>query len=313
MDQLHVVVGAGAIGSATAVRLAEAGHRVRVVTRSGSGPEHAGVERAAADASDAATLRRLSAGATAVYNAANPAYTRWVQDWPPLAASLLSAAEDAGAVLATVGNLYVYGPVDAPMTEDTPMRPRDSKGRVRGAMWREALAAHDAGRVRVVEVRASDYPDAPRATSHLSRNVPALLAGRTCRVIGSPDQAHSWTATADVVTLLVAAAADPTAHGRAWHVPTAPPRTQREALADVAAAAGVPAPKVVGTAPALLRVVGVAVPVVREIAGTAHQFSAPFVIDDSAARAHFGLQPQPWATTLEQVLARARREDAVPA
>lgn len=199
-----------------------------------------GVERVAADASDRQRLRGLSAGATVVYNAANPAYTRWVKDWPPLAESLLGAAESTGAVLATVGNLYVYGPVDRPMTEDTPMRSVDSKGKVREAMWRSALQAHEAGRVRVVEVRASDYPDAPGATSHLSRHVPSLLAGKTCRVMGSPDQPHSWTATSDVAALIVAAAVDPSAHGRAWHVPTAPQRSQREAIADLAVAAGVP-------------------------------------------------------------------------
>ena len=208
-------------------------------------------------------------------------------------------------MLATVSNLYVYGRVDAPMTEQTPLRPHDTKGEVRQAMWLAAHEAHQQGRLRYVEVRASDYPDAPPATSHLSRHVPAVLAGRRCRVMGSPDQPHSWTATADVAALAVAAAADQTAHGRAWHVPTAPPRTQREALADLAALAGVPAPRVSGTAPALLRAVGTLAPYVREVAGTVYQFSAPFVLDDSAARAHFGLQPQPWAETRSCVLDRA--------
>lgn len=302
MTQLHVVVGAGPIGSTTAVRLADAGHPVRVVTRSGSGPVHPGVELVAADAADAPLLRRLTEGASVVYNCANPAYTEWTTAWPPLSASMLAAAEASGAVLATVSNLYVYGPVDRPMTEDMPYASRDSKGRVREQMTRDALAAHEAGRVRYVEVRASDYPDAPGATSHLSRHVPAVLAGRTCQVMGSPDQPHSWTATRDVAALLVAAAADPSAHGRPWHVPSAPPRTQREALADLADLAGVPAPKVRGTSPALLRAVGVVVPMVREIAGTVYQFTAPFVLDDSAARRHFGLDHAPWTQTLQRAL-----------
>lgn len=187
------------------------------------------------------------------------------------------------------------------------MRPRDTKGQVRRTMWLDALRAHEQGRVRVVEVRAGDYPDAPAASSHLSRHVPAVLAGRTCRVMGSPDQPHSWTATTDVAALLVAAVADPGAHGRAWHVPTAPPRTQRQALGDLAAAAGVPAPPVRGTSPVLLRAVGTVSPMVREIAGTVYQFTAPFVVDDSAARARFGLQPQPWERTVELVLEQGRR------
>jgi len=66
MTQLHVVVGAGPVGTAVATRLAEAGHQVRVVTRFGSGPVHERIELVAADASDAPTLRRLSEGATAL-------------------------------------------------------------------------------------------------------------------------------------------------------------------------------------------------------------------------------------------------------
>ena len=310
MTQLHVVVGAGPVGTAVATRLAQAGHQVRVVTRSGSGPDHPAVEKVAADASGAETLRRLTVGATAVHNCANPTYTSWPTAWPPLAASLLAAAEASGAVLATVSNLYVYGPVGAPMTETTAFGSRDPKGKVREQMTRDALAAHAAGRLCYVEVRGSDYPDAPGDTSHLSRQVPAVLAGRTCRVVGSPDQPHSWTATDDVAALLVAAVADPTAHGRAWHVPSAPPRTQREALTDLADLAGAPAPRVRGTSPALLRVVGTVVPMVREIAGVAYQFDAPFQLDDRAARTHFGLEPTPWPDTLALVL---HRTGATPA
>ena len=40
---LHVVVGAGPVGSGVAQLLADAGEQVRVVTRSGSGLEHPAV------------------------------------------------------------------------------------------------------------------------------------------------------------------------------------------------------------------------------------------------------------------------------
>jgi nucleoside-diphosphate-sugar epimerase len=154
---MHVIVGAGAIGSATASQLAAEGERVRIVTRSGGGPVHPLIDRVTADAADAAALSRICTGATALYNCANPPYHRWPTDWPPLAAAMLAAAENSGAALVITGNLYVYGPVDRPMTPDMPLAAPTVKGRVRVRIWTEALAAHREGRVRVTEARASDF------------------------------------------------------------------------------------------------------------------------------------------------------------
>lgn len=120
---VQLVVGAGAVGTATALLLADRGERVRLVTRRGGGPGHPAIERVAADASDADALSRLAEGVAVIYSCAGPAYPRWVADWPPLAAALIGAAETSGALLVTAGNLYGYGAVEGPMTEDLPLRP----------------------------------------------------------------------------------------------------------------------------------------------------------------------------------------------
>ena len=44
-----------------------------------------------------------------------------------------------------------------PITEATPLAATGRKGRVRARVWQDALAAHQAGRVRVAEVRAADF------------------------------------------------------------------------------------------------------------------------------------------------------------
>lgn len=297
-ENLHVVVGAGPIGSAVAELLAAQGEPVRVVSRSGRGPEASGIERVAADAADPSLLTELCGGAVALYNCANPPYHRWASDWPPLAASLLGAAEATGAVLAVCNNLYAYGPVDGPMSEDLPLAATDTKGRVRAQMWQDAVSAHQAGRLRVTEVRASDYVG-PNAQSHLGdRVVPRVVAGKSVRVLGSADQPHTWTYTRDVARLLVTVAADERAWGRAWHVPSNAPRTQRQAIADIAQVAGVPGVAVKTLPTWVLKATGVAVPVMREIAEMIYQFERPFVLDSSAAERTFGLAPTPWADVL---------------
>jgi nucleoside-diphosphate-sugar epimerase len=309
---LHVVVGAGSVGRETADLLHTLGHRVRVLSRHGRRVGVPGVESLACDAASVDQLAVAASGAVAVYNCANPAYHRWTTEWPPLADSLLTVAEQQGAVLATVSNLYVYGPVDEVMTPDLPMRPSGPKGAVRARMWSDALSAHEAGRVRAVEVRGSDYV-CPSDQSHLGDRVaPRVLAGRSVRVLGRVDQSHSWTAVRDVARTLVTVAADPRAHGRAWHVPSNPPRTQLQAVHDLCRVAGVD-PVRVGTLPsAALRLAGLVRPEAGALLEVLYQFRRPFVLDDSDTRRTYGIEPTPWETVLAETLDAYRPGRAVP-
>jgi hypothetical protein len=124
-------------------------------------------------------------------------------------------------VLATTGNLYVYGPMARPMTEDLPMAARGHKGRVRAKMTDDAFAAHRAGRIRAFEVRGSDYLGGNSLLALLV--TPALRKGRTAFVPADLDVPHTWTNVMDVAKLLVAGVADERAWGSVWHVPSAPP------------------------------------------------------------------------------------------
>jgi nucleoside-diphosphate-sugar epimerase len=154
---LHVIIGTGPVGSATAALLASRGQTVRLLSRSGTRPDVPGVEAVAADATDTEHLANLVTGAAVLYNCASPPYHRWPQQWPPLAASVLAAAERTGAVLVTMSNLYGYGAAGHPMTERDPLAATGPKGRARAAVWSRALAAHDAGRARVTEADSTTF------------------------------------------------------------------------------------------------------------------------------------------------------------
>ncbi|MGK5672817.1 NAD-dependent epimerase/dehydratase family protein [Micromonospora sp. URMC 106] len=310
---LHVIVGAGPVGTATARLLADRGERVRLVTRRGSGPEHPAVERIAADATDADRLAAATTGAAALYNCANPAYHRWSTDWPPLAAALLAAAERSGAVLATVGNLYGYGPVDAPMTEATPLRPSSVKGQVRVRMWADALAAHEAGRARITEVRGSDYLGAGAQSLVSMLVLPQVMAGRRALVPAALDAPHSWTYVGDVARTLVAAATDERGWGRAWHVPTTPAVPIRELAVRAATLAGAPAPKLARMPGPVLWLGGLFDPTAREMREVAYQFDRPFVLDSTAATTTFGIDPTPLDDVLAETVAALRTPATRPA
>ncbi|MGY0061152.1 NAD-dependent epimerase/dehydratase family protein [Streptomyces sp. LZ34] len=299
---LHVIVGAGPVGSATARLLVGRGERVRLLTRRGGGPELAGIDRIAADATDSDTLARHTEGAVALYSCAGPAYHRWSADWPPLGAALMRAAEATGAVLVTTGNLYGYGQVDVPMTEQLPLRPNSVKGEVRAKLWADALAAHEAGRIRTAEVRGSDYLGAGTLSPFSAMVLPKVLAGRRGSIPADLDAPHSWTHVGDVARTLVAVAADENAWGRPWHVPTAAPLSIRALATRAAELAEAPAARVATMPGFALRLAGLFNPAAREMLEVQYQLRRPFVLDSSAATAAFGIDPTPTDEALRETI-----------
>jgi nucleoside-diphosphate-sugar epimerase len=293
---MQVIVGAGSVGTIIAGRLAAAGEHVRLVSRSGGGPAHPRIERVTADASDAVALRGIAAGASVIYNCANPLYHAWPTAWPPINRALISAAAANDAVLAITGNLYGYGPVDRPMTEDMPLAATSRKGRVRVAMWQEALAAG----IRTFEARASDYISP--TSSIIEMALPALRAGKTARIPGGLDVPHTFTYIGDVAHTLITLATDERAWGRAWHVPSPPPMTARSLLGTVARVGGLPAPRL-GTYPqAAVWAAGLTDKFAKEFREVRYQHVRPFVLDSSRVTATFGLTHTPVDEAVQAVL-----------
>ncbi|WP_433529853.1 NAD-dependent epimerase/dehydratase family protein [Micromonospora sp. CA-263727] len=299
---VHLIVGAGMVGSTTARLLAERGEQVRIVSRSGRGPAHPRVERIAADATDADRLSELGQGTAAIYNCLNPAYHRWLTDWPPMATALLTAAERAGAPLVIAGCLYGYGEVTGPMTEQNPLAATHPKLKMRADMWRDAYAAQRAGRIRAVtEVRGSDYLQAQSIFSFFLGK--PLLAGRRAVVPAPLDVPHTWTSINDMAAMLVTAATEQRAWNRAWHAPSNAPLTIRQLATRFTAANGAPAPKLATVPRPILRAIRPLIPMLREFRTTAYQFERPFVMDSRAATSTFDLRPQPIDEALRETAA----------
>ena len=304
MNEIHFVVGAGEVGSALASQLAESGKRVVVMTRSGKGPAHELITVVTGDASSVSELLSAAPRAVAIYNCVNPPrYDKWETEWPPLANAFLEYAKKTGAVLATCSNLYGYGPTAKVMTEDLPLKGTWVNSRVRAQMWLDAKKLHDEGAIRATEVRGSDYVSPGAQSRFGDRVVPVLKAGKPIQLLGEIDQLHTFTSPADVATLLRVVASDSRAWGKAWHVPSNPPKTQRKVIQDIANELGLRDVKVGSVPRGILKILGLFNPVIRELNNGNYMFKAPFVMDDSASRKTFGLEPTPWNELIKRLVA----------
>lgn len=304
-DERHVVVGGGQVGTQLAQILVEQGSSVVLVTRSGAVPRGVdGVKGEMGDATDRERMTEIATGATVLYNCAAPPYNRWLQDFPPLADSLLGAAEATGAGYVLVGNVYAYGAPDGPMRESDPLRPVNEKTRLRATMWEQALAAYEAGRVRVTEIRSSDYfGPGCTAGSHLGeRFIPNLLSGKPARSVLPADQPHSWTYVPDVARAIATIASDERAWGRAWNAPTASAISMVDAGKRLCELADVPFSGVSVMPRPLVRLLGLVVPMLGEMEHIRYQFERPFVLDSSEVQSTFGLSPTPFDQALTETI-----------
>jgi nucleoside-diphosphate-sugar epimerase len=284
---------------------------VRAVTRSGAADVPAEVEQVEADVATPEGARRACAGAGVVYHCAQPAYTKWVELFPPLTRAVLDGTADAGAKLVFADNLYVYGPPEGPMTEETPQRAQGKKGRIRIEMAAAILRAHAEGRLRCTIGRSSDYYGPRGTTSTVGDNLmKPLLRGKTARWLGSLDQPHTLNYLEDMARALVTLGEREEADGQVWHLPAAEPLTGRQFLMLTYDAAGLPSKAGVASRP-MIRLVGVFNPLVRELNETLYQFERPFVSDASKFQGAFGpFEPTPHQEAVRRTVEWFRHRDA---
>lgn len=293
MTDVYVVTGAGPVGWTVAEQLAEQGHLVRVLTRSGSGPDHPNIERRTVDVSDPALLGEAFEGAKAIFHCIHGsayAASAWASELPKAERTVLGAAGKAGAVVVFPESLYSYSEPDKTMAEHSP---RDARGGKRGIRT-SLLNMRAASSTDTVSVVAGDFFGPRVRTAHAGeRMVPTLLSGKGLQVIGSADHPHSFTYVPDLAAAMIKTAQTPSLWNRVWHAPTGPALSQRSIATSFATAAGMDAPKVSTVPGWILRAAGLFSGGMRELAEMLYQFERPFVMDSRVSQEALALKPTP--------------------
>jgi nucleoside-diphosphate-sugar epimerase len=302
-NELHVILGTGAVGKAIANELVRLGKTVRMVNRSGkvSGLP-ASVEVLKGDVYNAANVAELTNGATTVYQCAQPQYHEWAEKFPPLQAAVLEGVATSGAKLVVMENLYMYGdPNGRPITEDMPYDAHTKKGKIRAAMSEALLNAHRSGKVRVAIGRASDFIG-PEYYIGADQLIYPAIEGKTANALGDLDALHSFTFVPDVGKALAILGTHDEAEGQVWHIPSPAPITQRQLAAMIYKEAG-QALKVRAGGRLILSVLGLFNPSVREIVEMLYEFEQPFILDSSKFEKTFGMKATPMEQAVRETVA----------
>jgi len=298
----NVIFGTGPLGLAVARQLVAAGKEVRLVNRSGNATAPQGVDVVAADGADVEASRAVCEGAAVVYHCATGAYGRWAEFLPPLMNGIIEGAASAQAKLVYGDNLYAYGPVDGPITEELPNHPIGPNTRTRAEIANTLMSAHTAGRVRATIGRGSDFygPYARQSTAGDGLFARAL-AGKPAQVLGDVDTPHTYTFIDDFASGLVTLGEHDESLGQVWHVPSAETVTTRRFVEMVFAKLGRPAK--LRPAPKLaIALLALFVPPMAAVKETSYQREHPWVVDHSKFSGTFGSNPTPHAPAIAQTL-----------
>lgn len=306
---LHVILGAGgAIGTPLAAELLGSGARLRAVSRAGRGPD--GAEKVRADLTDAGDVLRVVADGSTVYLLAGLAYDRrvWREEWPRIMRNVVSACESNSARLIFFDNVYLYGKVDEPMTEATPVRPSSAKGEIRAEIAGFLQGEIAAGRITAMIARAADFygPYSEHTGIPSILVFQRLATGKAAQVLVRADAKHSYTYTLDCARALRLLADTDDAYGQVWHLPTAhPPPTSREFVEMAARELGV-ATRVTITPRWVMRLGGVFGTLLRELGEMLYQNEGDYVFDSSKFERRFAFTPTPYQEGIHEMALRMR-------
>lgn len=303
----HVIFGTGPLGQAVMRALLKRENaKIRMINRSGKrGDIPAEVEVIMGDAYDAATVAKQTQDADVVYQCAQPAYTKWPQQFPPLQSAIIEGVSRGDAKLIVGENLYMYGDTDGqPLDESLPYAATGKKGTTRAAMARQLIDAHEAGKIRVAMARGSDfYGEGVLESLVGERAILPLMQGKPAQfLLGDLDLPHTQTYIGDFGEALAILGERGEALGRAWHVPNAEPAiTTRQFIERIAAELGVE-PKLSVMPKPLFAILSRLIPIVGEFREIRYHFEKPYIVGHSDFAAAFGDISTPMDTAIRRTV-----------
>jgi len=293
--QPYTIIGAGgAIGSPLAQMLLDEKQPVRLLSRSGK--VSSGAESRKADVFNQAELTEAVHGSKVAYLLVGLDYNTklWQEKWPIVMQNTIRACADTSVPLIFFDNVYMYGPVDGKMTEETSFRPSSKKGEVRAKIARMLLDAIQRGELQASIARSADFygPWADEKSIFYQTVFKNLATGKKAQWLGNPAQPHSMSYTLDCARALITLANDPSSFNQTWHMPTYnPPPVPTDLIQMAANEMGISYKGVQAASKNIVRLLGLFIPIMREMVEMIYQTERPYWFDSTKFEQRYGVKP----------------------
>ena len=304
---MQTILGSGgAIGTELARALKEYTTKVRLVSRN---PVKANPtdELLSADLLNFDDVQKAIEGSSIVYVTVGFTYNLkvWQESWPKFIRYVIQACEEQKCKLVFFDNIYMYDSSHLNgMTEETPVNPPSKKGLIRAEISKMIMDKVKEGKLKALIARSADfYGPGIENTSMLTETVfKPLSKHKKANWISSANFKHSFTFTPDAgkATALLGNTED--AYNQVWHLPTATdPFTGKEWIESIARELDVK-PKYQTVSRFLVKIIGLFMPVMREMPEMMYQYDRTYIFDSSKFEKRFDFKPTPYIDGIRKII-----------
>jgi len=303
---MQTILGAnGTIGSLLAKELMNYTDKIRLVSRKPRKVNETD-ELFPADLSNPAVVDQAVGGSDVVYLVVGFDYNVkvWEEKWPRLMIATIDACKKHNARLVFFDNVYMYDINAIPhMTEESPNNPPSKKGLVRKQIAQMIMDEVKAGKLMALIARSADFYGPDNDKSFVNEMVyKNFLKGSRANWFVDPDKKHSFTFTPDAAKATALLGNTDDAYNTIWHLPTDKNTLTGREFVELFSKEMKVADKIFVMPLWLIRIVGIFVPVIKEMPEMMYQYDRDYFFDSSKFEKRFEFIPTTYSEGIKRIV-----------
>ncbi|OJW13934.1 MAG: hypothetical protein BGO48_03450 [Mucilaginibacter sp. 44-25] len=301
---MHTILGAGGpVANALTDELIKNNKTVRLVSRRPVDIKNENVSWQKADLLDLEQVRQAAMGSGVIYLCAGLVYDIdiWRQQWPVIMRNVIEVTKANNARLIFFDNIYMYGLVNGPITEETPYKPNSKKGEIRAGVANMLMDEVKAGNIKATIARAPDFYGTSSTNAFFDMMVMAKYAKKqSAQWLGDPNKLHNFIYIPDAGRAMYLLGQSPESDNQVWHLPTAPAITGHRFLEIAARTYGVK-PKFMRVGKLMLKLMGLFVKVIAGTVEMYYQYDHDYNFNSDKFERAFNFKPTSYEEGIREV------------
>jgi nucleoside-diphosphate-sugar epimerase len=301
---MHTILGAGGtVANALSRELINNNETIRLISRRPVKITGDNVTWKKADLLNYNEVLEAARDSKVIYLCAGLVYDKdiWREQWPVIIQNVINVVKETKARLIFFDNVYMYGLVNGPMTEQTPYKPSSVKGEIRAGIANKIMDEVKAGNIHAIIARAPDFYGTDSQNSFFDMMVLDKYAKKqTAQWIGNPKVKHNFIYIPDAGKAMYLLGQSPESDNQIWHLPTAPVKTGKEFIELAASIYGVK-PKFMAINKVMLWLVGLFQKVVAGTVEMYYQYNHDYNFNSDKFEKAFNFKPTSYEDGIRQM------------